>query len=1214
MRGTREKKPFVPGVQMKPTARASQSCPKFHWCLQNDSVSLLACALSFNVDQKNGMSFTGGSLEDMFGYTVQQFENSEGKWILIGSPLSGQPARRTGDVYKCPVNEGENKCIKLELPKNTTVPNLNEVKENMTMGTTLVTNPNGGFLACGPQYGYMCGQQQYISGVCANVSASFQILNSIAPGVQECAKELDIVIVLDGSNSIYPWSSITDFLVRFLEKIVIGPKLSQVGIVSYGETVTHNVNLSQFDNTVDLVQFVKELPQQTGFKTMTFLGIDTARKEAFMAERGARSGVKKVMVTVTDGESHDFYNMNKVIADCEEDGIERFGIAVLGDYNRQNKSSEEVEKFIKEIESISSPPLQDHFFNVADEFALLSIVDALGSRIFALEATTGNFTSSFEMEMSQTGFSAHTTSEGVLLGAVGAYEWNGTVVMQTATEAVVPDKDSFYNAETETRYEQLAGYLGYDVQSASTPNGVLYIAGAPRYNHTGRVVIYRLDESNNIVISQILKGEQIGSYFGSVLQTVDVNRDSYTDLLLVGAPMFMGSEKDEQGQVYVYKINEDDRFEYQFTLKPINQSCCTAHSEVCTNKNEPCGARFGTAIAAVSDLNLDGFNDVAIGAPLENDHKGAVYIYHGEEGATLKEKYVQRIPAGGDDDKIKFFGQSIHGVMDLNGDGITDVTIGGLGGVSLFWSRDVAELRANMTFDPPKIRLQQAQYQCEHNNRVSVCVTTEVCFVYTVKSENKDDTVNNDIYYNLTVDALRAKARASFLDKEGKSDRRIRRQFSISDGERKCSQETFMMSTRLDFRDPLMVSLDFGLVNEDDGPVLDENLPRAINKTVRSSYPLVDCGSDERCITDLSLKAESTVKTMIIKANKEKIDVKVNIKNTKDNAYNTKLIVSFTPNINFVKVEPEKDCTLNNTKVECAVGYPFLGSNVEENLEVKFEVNPAHIQDEIQINVTATSDSEELESTLHDNTAQISIPVQYEAGLIFTVWPADEHIIVKEGEQFASVFNDTNMIGEEVNISFTVEKTGNIATPDLDLIITYPHLSPMKNNLLYLTHIDFTSQVRCDAGRLLNSEQLNPNIVKPNPKRESLGNYVLSCENLPCASFVCTIPEAKNSQVNVTFRVWKPTFIVAEFSNLHMFVTATLEVKNTDLFILSNSSRTRSMKVQISKETLGGIPFWIIIISILIGLLILALVIFILWKMGFFKRKPREFSKVDMMD
>lgn len=33
--------------------------------------------------------------------------------------------------------------------ENTTVPNLHEVKENMTMGTTLVTNPSGGFLVRG---------------------------------------------------------------------------------------------------------------------------------------------------------------------------------------------------------------------------------------------------------------------------------------------------------------------------------------------------------------------------------------------------------------------------------------------------------------------------------------------------------------------------------------------------------------------------------------------------------------------------------------------------------------------------------------------------------------------------------------------------------------------------------------------------------------------------------------------------------------------------------------------------------------------------------------------------------------------------------------------------------------------------------------------------------------------------------------------------------
>ncbi|XP_068190675.1 integrin alpha-1 [Antennarius striatus] len=1171
-------------------------------------VVLLACVFSFNVDQKNGLSFSG-PLEDMFGYTVQQFQNSEGKWVLIGSPLSGQPAKRTGDVYKCPVGTGNSTCVKLELPKNTTVPNLHEVKENMTMGTTLVTNPNGGFLACGPQYGYMCGQQQYISGVCANVSSSFQIINSVAPAVQECGKELDIVIVLDGSNSIYPWSSIVDFLQRFIQKIDIGPKLSQVGIVSYGETVTHRVNLSQFDNTPALLDFVKQLPQQTGFKTMTFLGIDTARKEAFMPERGARPGVKKVMVIVTDGESHDFHDLDRVIGECDNDNIERFGIAVLGDYNRQNKSAEEVQKFIKEIESISSQPLRDHFFNVSDEFALLSIVDALGSRIFALEATTGNFTSSFGMEMSQAGFSAHTSKGGVLLGAVGAYDWNGTVVMHTAGGTIIPGETQFYDPETEAGYEALAGYLGYDVQSASTPDGVLYITGAPRYNHTGRVVIYRLKEDKDIVVSQILKGEQIGSYFGSVLQTLDVDGDSYTDLLLVGAPMFMGSERDEQGQVYVYKLSQLGQFEYQFTLKPVNQSCCTAQSETCTNKNEPCGARFGTAIAAVSDLNLDGFNDVAIGAPFENDHRGAVYIYHGEQ-TSLKERFVQRIPAGGDGDKVKFFGQSIHGVLDLNGDGITDVTIGGLGGASLFWSRDVAELHANMTFDPVKINLQQVQHQCEHGGRKSVCVRTEVCFAYSIKSDQQDVKAPAAIRYDLILDALRAKARASFLDSDDKSDRRISRSVLIRDRGRECVQETFMMSTRLDFRDPLMVSLEFGLADEDQGPVLDENLPRSINKTI----PLVDCGSDEKCIADLSLRAQPSVRRMMIKSSKDKMDVSISVRNSKDNAYNTKVVLSFTPNINYVKVEPEKGCTLNHTRLECAVGYPFLGSNAEEIFKVKFEVNPKHVQEVIEINVTATSDSDELESTLSDNSVQISIPVKYEADLIFSVRPLDQHIVIKEAEQYPTSTNDSRALGEEVNITYTVDKSGDMLAPPLRLTVTYPHLSPRENNLLYLTRVASSPQVECDASRWLHPHGINPGAVNPNPGKDTLSVYTLSCGYLYCASFSCSIPAVATSQVDLTFRVWTPTFIKGEFSSLYMLINASLEVEDADLFQLNDGDRSRSVKIQVSKENLGGIPIWIIILSILIGLLILALVIFALWKMGFFKRKSRDYSKAEIMD
>ncbi|KAL2099998.1 hypothetical protein ACEWY4_004392 [Coilia grayii] len=1161
---------------------------------------LLPTLRSFNVDQKNGMSFNG-PIEDMFGYTVQQFENEEGKWVLIGSPLWGQPEKRTGQVYKCPVGQnGGSDCVLTSVSEDTTIPDIREVKENMTMGTTLVSNPNGGFLACGPQYGYMCGNQQYVTGVCANVSSSFKVLNSIAPSVKGCARLLDMVIVLDGSNSIFPWSSITDFLVRLLQNFDIGPTMTQVGIVSYGDTVGHEFNLSQFSNTSDLLKHAALIPQRQGQQTLTAKGIDTARREAFTVERGARPDAKKVMVIVTDGESHDNYRLGDVVEECKEDGIERFSIAVLGDYYRQNKSLESIKKFIDEIESIASLPKKDHFFNVSDEVALLSIVDLLGSRIFALEATSGNHTSSFQMEMSQAGFSVHASKEALMLGAVGAFDWNGTVVMQQHGLTVEFPNDTFHNPLQE-RYEGLAGYVGYDVQSALTPDGVLYITGAPRYNHTGRVTIYRLD-GQNITITQNIMGEQIGSYFGSVLQTLDVDMDGYTDLLLVAAPMYMGPERDEQGQVHIFKL-KDGKFVPEMILKPDPQTPSDY-------ENEPFGARFGTAIAAVPDLNLDGYADVVIGSPLENDHRGAVYIYHGNNKKTIKKKYVQRIAAGGDGKKVKFFGQSIHGIMDLNNDGIIDVTIGGLGGASLYWSRDVAELHANMTFDPTKINIQQQS--CEEHDK-NACVKIKICFSYKVKSETVT-TPNAVIRYGLVLDALRATSRGRFIASD---ERRLQANVSIMDS--LCKEHTFYMLDRFDFRDGIMVSLEFGLADPDNGPVMDGNLPTSINKTV----PLVDCGNENICIANLHLTATPNTKSMVIKANQDKFNVQVSVSNSKDNAYNTKVTLSYSENINYVKVEPingdirDTVCEPNNTRVACAVGYPFLKTGVEKLFRIHFEVNPAHIRKDIFIHVEATSDSEEPASDRHDNQVDITIPVVYEASLKFTAtkYMKEEHIVIKEGETYPSVFNHTSVIGEEMKVSYVIEKEANVKIPDLRLTVTYPEISPLKNKLLYLTHVSSSPGVSCRAEELINPEKISPRkTFEPKPRKESLSAYLVNCSQLKCSSFSCHLRAANKSQVDITMRVWKPTFVIAEYSTVPLTVKAELTNMDTGLFILHASNVVREVKVQITKDSLGGVSLWVIILSILLGLILLALVIFALWKFGFFKRKSMEEMKEEMRD
>lgn len=49
------------------------------------------------------------------------------------------------------------------------------------------------------------------------------------------------------------------------------------------------------------------------------------------------------------------------------------------------------------------------------------------------------------------------------------------------------------------------------MNSALTPGGVLYIAGQPRYNHTGQVIIYKM-EGKEVQVVQRLNGEQVSMH------------------------------------------------------------------------------------------------------------------------------------------------------------------------------------------------------------------------------------------------------------------------------------------------------------------------------------------------------------------------------------------------------------------------------------------------------------------------------------------------------------------------------------------------------------------------------------------------------------------------------------------------------------------------------------------------------------------------------
>lgn len=134
----------------------------------------------------------------------------------------------------------------------------------------------------------------------------------------------------------------------------------QVGVVQYGEKVVHEFKLSDYKSVEEVVKRARNINQRGGEETNTALGINVARydisshmsahedhnstaplfcnllywtyiawycsSQAF--KQGGRRGAKKVMIVITDGESHDSPDLQQAIEDSERDGITRYAIAV----------------------------------------------------------------------------------------------------------------------------------------------------------------------------------------------------------------------------------------------------------------------------------------------------------------------------------------------------------------------------------------------------------------------------------------------------------------------------------------------------------------------------------------------------------------------------------------------------------------------------------------------------------------------------------------------------------------------------------------------------------------------------------------------------------------------------------------------------------------------------------------------------------------------
>uniref|UniRef100_A0A3P9IL96 VWFA domain-containing protein n=1 Tax=Oryzias latipes TaxID=8090 RepID=A0A3P9IL96_ORYLA len=1152
----------------------------------------------FNFNVKNFKIFSG-SKEAQFGYTVQQHEAGGRAWLLVGAPLEFTEGQQTGDVYRCPLDRRNSAdCSRLQLGK-VSLDNVSERKEQMRLGLTLISNPkDDSFVTCGPLWSHECGSSLYSTGLCTRANRNFKATHTFAPALQRCETFMDIVIVLDGSNSIYPWYEVQDFITNVLHKFHIGPDQTQVGVVQYGSTVVHEFSLGEYQTVDTVVEAVRNIDQRGGYETRTALAINVARSEAF--QRGGRPGAQKVMIVITDGESHDSIELIDAVNNSKNDNITMYAIAVLGYYNRRGIDPK---AFLEEIKFIASDPDEKHLFKVTEESALKEIVDALGERIFSLEGTSTKG-QGFGLQMAQAGFSSHLVKDGVLLGAVGAYDWNGAVLKETKLGKVIPPKSS-YQEEFPEALKNHAAYLGYSVSSLVSSRGSqFYVAGAPRFNHTGKVIIFTLKNSGNLTILRALLGEQIGSYFGSELLSMDIDNNGYTDYLLIAAPMFYKGGW-ERGRVYVYSISPQTSFILQEVLEVSDRSQ---------------NSRLGSALAQIADMNGDGCSELVVGAPLEDDHQGAVYLFY-SLNKSIHPNYKQRISAVGFAAGLQYFGQSLHGVLDINSDGLVDLAVGALGAAVTIMSRGVVRIEANLTFQPEKVNV--FNKDCRRGGKDVTCMNVTVCLSLDRRVKTKPQTrATVGVFYSLVFDERRPSPRALMDDPQQLLA------LPLQTGGQMCDRLSFTVQETADYWRPIVVVMETRLQNQDDGPVLDPDWPSSWRTELHFWN---GCEQEENCAPDLILNSRTDLKNaqqfcswrgqtaysfceqddplFVVESGRRRMVVFARLENQGENAYRAAIHISTSPNLLFssLLVKGQSDiqieCSTTNITAawrSCNISNPFMKSLSQVSFHLEFEFSRSILLDHAHVVMEASSDG--VERNPSDNINSIFLPLRFEADLLFTRDPYPPHFGIRADS--SSLSRDQSDTSDSTfNLTFNIQNLGIFSVTELHFRADIWAVTMKMNQLVDIIDYSIEEQAADSNCSIPHAEARRAGAP------EDLSHLSqLNRSNSVSIVVLCRLSVPASVQVTVTLmgRLQLSVLHAVSFKSLELLGAASVYLEASSPMVLQEDKPVRQVLLHLRKEEKNSVPIWIILGSSLAGLLLLGLLVLGLWKLGFFKRQRRQ--------
>ncbi|KAM4031810.1 integrin alpha-3 isoform 2-T2 [Anomaloglossus baeobatrachus] len=814
--------------------------------------------------------------------------------------------------------------------------------------------------------------------------------------------------------------------------------------------------------------------------------------------------------------------------------------------------------------------------------------------------------------MCQMGMSGGITENMVYFGAPGAYNWQGTdyAVQRDnwdLTDSSYPDTDTFNI------------YLGYSVQLGMDillKNKITIVSGAPRWNHKGAVYLMEMEEKN-LQLKQVLHGDQVGSYFGNIIALADFNNDGWQDIA-VGAPYYFDQRNEIGGAVYIY-MNEVGSFNDKPSL--------VLHG--------PTYSGFGFAVANIGDINQDGFTDLAVGAPF--DEMGKLYIYLSKSTGLQSEpsQIIDGDQVGG----IQMFGYSVNGGMDVDGNSYPDLLVGSLSDrIALLRSRPVISISKTFSATPLLVDASKCP-------PASSCIDINLCFSYMLSTGNANYKENITLQYTVEADPDRRPFRVKFVGAGGGVYKGF---FSMPDT--KC--QTLQLQLLEGIRDklhPIHVSLKYNILERGrkDTETIIDLAPFPILNEDQSTEDMLEihfqkeCGVDNVCRSNLQMHYEylrenqeplprvDGVQILYFDQNVKILQLRIVVTNaptptsSADDAHEAILNVTTPSELVMSAVRPAGACEIKDTIV-CRLGNPFR-RNQRAEIDIMFQapridLKTREVTTALQLSTFSKQDG------LEEEYAEFLVDYTLDPSL--SVVPQNVQTYFSGKVMGESAMKTAQDVGDPVSFVFMVNIAGeplnNLVS--LNLAVEWPYEVANGKWLLYPTEVlvKIKNETQCQpAGNIINP--LNLTLSEKRRRRDTVKfefpdvqvlpavkrpNTVLRCGGggANCVRFECPLTDMETfANITVRARVWSSTFLEDYRYADRVWVEGFAELYlKTDIDSIKMQNQHVSFSVTIDSELVepppAELPLWVIIVSVVSGILLLGIIIIILWKCGFFRR------------